>query len=177
MKLNNCCFCINLRIGCIVIAVIGIILAIIGVGLYAGWASILGLIVAIAANCCLLYSAAYTKGSTKSRSITALVYIAFVLLSAIFLVIQAVLLCIRWAGSNGRSEDHAAYASGLAIYCLNILLDLYFALVAYSFYEELKSVTNINVVSHAWFSISLSFSKELSSNLCFNCMMNKRSYI
>ena len=83
MKVDNCCFCINLRIGCIALAVVGIILAIVGVGLYAGWASILGLIVAIVANCCLLYSAAYTKGSTKSRSITALVYIAFVLLSAI----------------------------------------------------------------------------------------------
>ena len=147
MKVNNCCFCIELRIGCIVLAVVGIVLAIVGVGLFSGWGSILSLILAIVANCCLLYSAAYTKGSTKSRSITALIYIAFMLLSAIFLVISAVLLCINWAGGNGRSDGQNA--SALVINVLQILLDLYFGLVAYSFYQELKSITNVNVVSHA----------------------------
>ena len=96
MKVNNCCFCVELRIGCIILAVVGIVLSILGVGLYSGWSSIIGVILAIVANCCLLYSAAYTKGSTKSRSITALVYIIFVLISAILWTIGAVLLCIEW---------------------------------------------------------------------------------
>ena len=143
MKVNNCCFCVELRIGCIILAVVGLILAIVGAGLYAGWASILGLIMAIVANVCLLYSAAYTKGSNKSRTITALVYIGFMLLSAIFLVIQAILLCINW----GRGYNTETAITGLVIYIVNILLDLYFALVAYSWYQELKSGTVVNVVS------------------------------
>ena len=141
MKVNNCCFCVELRIGCIILAVVGIVLSILGVGLSSGWSSILSLILAIAANCCLLYSAAYTKGSTKSRSITALIYIVFVLISAVFLVIQAVLLIIHW----GRvGQNHGQYASALVTYIILILLDLYFSLVAYSWYQDLKGVVVVN---------------------------------
>ena len=85
MKVNNCCFCVELRIGCIILAVVGIVLSILGVGLSSGWSSIIGVILAIVANCCLLYSAAYVKGSNKSRRIIALVYIVYVLISAILL--------------------------------------------------------------------------------------------
>ena len=143
MKVNNCCFCVELRIGCIILAVVGIVLSILGVGLSSGWSSIIGVILAIVANCCLLYSAAYTKGSTKSRSITALIYIIFVLISAVFLAINAVLLCIQW----GRvGQYHGQYASALVSHIILILLDLYFTLVAYSWYQDLKGVV---VVSNA----------------------------
>ena len=143
MKVNNCCFCVELRIGCIILAVVGIVLSIINVGLNSGWSSIISLILAIAANCCLLYSAAYTKGSTKSRSITALIYIIFVLISAVFWAINAVLLCIHW----GRvGQYHGQYASALATHIIFILLELYFTLVAYSWYQDLKGVV---VVSNA----------------------------
>jgi len=143
MKLNNCCFCVELRIGCIILAVVGIVLAILGVGLSSGWSSIIGVILAIAANCCLLYSAAYTKGSTKSRSITALIYIIVLLISAILWAIGAVLLIIEW-GRVGSHHGH--FASALITRIIVIVLDLYFCLVAYSWYQDLKGVV---VVSNA----------------------------
>ena len=143
MKVNNCCFCVELRIGCIILAVVGIVLSILGVGLNSGWSSIISLILAPVANCCLLYSAAYTKGSTKSRSITALIYIVFVLVSATFLAINNVLLCINWGRAG---QYHGLFAFAVAAHIIFILIDLYCSLVAYSWYQDLKGVV---VVSNA----------------------------
>ena len=152
MKVKNFCCCIELRIGCIMMATVGIILALVGVGLIRKWGSILGVVLGIFANCFLLYSAAYTKGSTKSRRITALTYIGFLLLSAIFLIIQAILIFTDYDYGydwNGKFHWDGYVSSWLANIIILILLDLYFMLVAYSFYQELKSITNVNVVSHA----------------------------
>ena len=143
MMVKSFCCCIELRIGCIMIAVVGIILALIGIGLNQTWGSILGVILAIFANCFLLYSASYTKGSTRSRRITALTYIGFVLLSIIFLIIQAVLILTN--DGNRYYWDHkfhwnGEFSSWLANTIILILLDLYFVLIAYSFYRELNGV-------------------------------------
>ena len=143
MMVKNFCCCIELRIGCIMIAVVGIILALIGVGLNQQWGTILGVVIGIFANCFLLYSAAYTKGSTKSRRMTALTYIVFVLLSTIFLIIQAILIFTNddnindW---NGTFHWNEYVSSWLANIIILILLDLYFMLVVYSFYQELNGV-------------------------------------
>jgi len=137
MKVKNFCCCIELRIGCIMIAVIGIILVFIGIGLNQTWGTILGVILGIFANCFLLYSAAYTKGSIKSRRITALTYVGFLLLSIIFLIIQAVLI---FTDHGDKFHWNGLISTWLANTIILILLDLYFVLVAYSFYQELNGV-------------------------------------
>ena len=139
MEVKKCCCCIELRIGCIIIAVVGIILGIIGVALNAGWGSALSLILGIAANCCLLYSAAYTKGSTKSRSIAALIFIGCLVLSMIFQVIWLILETIELAEANGFSSYALPFTlSWLVNNLIQFTLSLYFCLVAYSFYKELN---------------------------------------
>ena len=137
MMVKSFCCCIELRIGCIMIAVVGIILALIGIGLNQTWGSILGVILGIFANCFLLYSASYTKGSTRSRRITALTYIGFLLLSIIFLIIQAVLI---FTDHGYKFHWNGLISTWLANMIILILLDLYFVLVAYSFYQELNGV-------------------------------------
>ena len=144
MKVNNCCFCVELRIGCIILAVVGIVLSILGVDLSSGWSTIHSLIssaflVAFPANCCLLYSAAYTKGSEKSRCITALIYQAYVVLSALLLAINAVVVLFNWIQST-EDIPHGQYAVALVILIGLTLLDLYFNLIAYSWYLDLKGV-------------------------------------
>ena len=139
MEVRKCCCCIELRIGCIIIAVAGIILCIIGVALSPGWGSAISITLGIAANCCLLYSAAYTKGSTESRSLTALIYIGCWVLSMIFQVIWLILQIIVLAEGNGFSSNFLPFTiSWLAISCIRFLLSFYFCLVAYSFYKELN---------------------------------------
>ena len=104
-----------------------------------GWGSALTLILGVAADCCLLYSAAYTKASTKSRSITALIYIACLLLSAIFQVIWFILMMKVLAEGNGFSSILLPItAPWMAINCIRLSTIWYFCLIAYSFYKELN---------------------------------------
>lgn len=148
MEVKKCCCCIELRIGCIIIAVVGITLGIIGVALSPGWGSALSLILGIAANCCLLYSAAYNKGSTESRSLTALIFIGCVVLSMIFQIIWLILQIIVLAKADGFSSTFLPFTiSWLTTSGIRFLLSLYFCLVAYSFYKELsyKTVPTKNV--------------------------------
>ena len=147
LKINTCCCCINLRIGCIVIAIVGVILAIVGVSIKTGWASILGLIIALFANACMLYAAVYINGSNRSRMIAVMVYIIFSLVSALFLFIGSIILCVNWTSGNWNSSGHASFATALLVRIINIILDLYFALVAFSFYQELNG-ESVSIEGH-----------------------------
>ena len=142
IKVTNCCFFVELRKGCIIMAVVGIVLSILGVDLSSGWSTIHSLIssaflVAFPANCCLLYSAAYTKGSIKSRSISAFIYIIIVLVSAIFLASDAIVVLFNWIQSTGHIV-HGQYVVALVTLIGLTLLDLYFILVAISWDMDLK---------------------------------------
>ena len=146
MRVKAFCFCIDLRIGCIIMAIVGLIFPISGISLHQGWGIYTSIVSAIVANGCLLYSAAYIQGSTNSRIIAVLIYIVIVVLSAIFFVVQAILWysyinCDGYWYSNCYAEENAFLAITI-IYCL---LDLYFILVAYSFYKELNKHGNIKL--------------------------------
>ena len=138
-KVTNCCFAVELRKGCIIMAVVGFILSTLGVGLSSGWSTIISLILAFPANCCLLYSAAYTEGSKKSRSITVSIYVIIVLVSAIFLGIDAVVELFNWIQSTG-DVAHGQYVVALVFRIGLTLLDLYFICIAGSWYLDLEGV-------------------------------------
>lgn len=140
LKLSHCCCCIELRIGCIVLAIVGIILSIIGVALNPYWISIIGLVVSIIANGCLLYAALHTTGTTTARSVATLIYVVLCLIDALVFLIAAIMLCIGWAagGDDWSSDQHAILATATVIYFITIGIYLYFALVAFSFYQQLK---------------------------------------
>ena len=144
-RVKNCCGSVELRKGCIIMAVVGIVLSIIAVGVTSAWSTIISLILAFPATCCLLYSAAYTKGSEKSRCITALIYQAYVVLSALLLAINAVVVLFNWIQST-EDIPHGQYAVALAILIGLTLLDLYFNLIAYSWYLDLKGVVVVGDV-------------------------------
>ena len=144
-KVTNCCFAVELRKGCIIMAVVGFILSTLGVGLSSGWSTIINLILAFPATCCLLYSAAYTKGSEKSRCITALIYQAYIVLSALLLAINAVVVLFNWIQST-EDIPHGQYAVALVVLIGLTLLDLYFNLIAYSWYLDLKGVVVVGDV-------------------------------
>ena len=148
MKLNKCCFCIELRIGCIILAVVEIVLSILVLVFNSGWTSIIAAILSIIANCCLLYSAAYVKGSNESRRIIALVYIVYVLISAILLTISIVLLCIDYYNhiDYHREKDLIKLAFALGIRIGMMILYWHYCLVVYSWSQKLKDVV---VVSNA----------------------------
>ena len=133
LKVNKCCCCVDLRIGCIILAVVGLVLAIISIGISSGWGSIIGLILAIVANGCLLFAAVYTNGTIQMRSIATLVYIIVVLLNAVLVFIAAILQIVDWADQGANHGNHAAI---VVLRIIWVILDLYFALVAFSFYQE-----------------------------------------
>ena len=135
---KKCCCCVDLRIGCIALAIVGIILSIIGVGLFPSWSSILGLILALIANGCLLFAAAYTQGTAQIRSILVLVYVVFTLLCALILFIGAILLCVVWGAGDWDDDEHAILATATIIYFIEIGFYVYFAFVACGFYQEIK---------------------------------------
>jgi len=150
LKVEKCCCCIDLRIGCIVIGAVGLILSFIFTGLNPSWSGFLGLILAIIANGCLIFAAAYTSGTVQIRSITTLVYMILILINALIVLIGTILICVAW-GQAGQilssqrysTQDpgaiHGSFAASVIVGFVWIILDLYFALVAFSFYGELKS--------------------------------------
>jgi hypothetical protein len=133
------------------LGVIGIILAVINVALTPTWSGFIGIVLAIIGNGCLIFAAAYTSGTAQIRSITTLVYIIMVLLNALIVLIGTIMICVAWgnaaqvlSGYSNQGSVHGAYAGGVVVGIVVIILDLYFALVAWSFYQELKS-GNTNV--------------------------------
>ena len=166
LKVNKCCCCIELRIGCIVLGATCIILAVISVALTPTWLvdllviRLIGIVLAIIGNGCLIFAAAYTSGTAQIRTNTTLVYIIIVLLNALLVLIETIMICVVWVNAaqilagyfmdgvpiyvQMASEDHLRYAARVVGGIVVIILDLYFALVAWSFYQELKS-GNTNV--------------------------------
>lgn len=147
-KLSHCCFYVELKKGCIITAVVGIVLSIIAVGVSSGWSTIISLILAFPANCCLLYSAAYTKGSKKSKSVTASIYAIIVLVSAILLAIDAVVVLFNWIQSTGDIV-HGQYVVALVTRIGLTLLDLYFIAIACSWWRDLEESRGKVVVINA----------------------------
>ena len=140
VKVNHCCCIIELRIGCIAIAIVGLILSIISVAVYPEWYFILAFILSMVSNAGLLYAAFHTTGTIQSRSIAILIYVVSYFVFAVLLLILTILACIGWSAVAIilTSQEKAGVIVVLIVYIVTIPLFLYFALVAFSFYLKVK---------------------------------------
>ena len=151
LKVDTCCWFIELRPGCIVIGIFGTSFAIISIAFSRDFSesAIIGYTLLILGNVCLLFAAAYKSGSIQIRSIAVLLYILLVLINAIIDFIATILVCVAFNGVYGVDDGYgltirAVYAPVPVIFFIWIFLDLYFALVAFSFYQELKKESTTN---------------------------------
>ena len=151
LKVDTCCWFIDLRLGCIVIGIFGTSFAIISIALTQEFSesAIIGYILIILGNGSLICAAVYKSGNIKIRSIAVLVYIVLALLNAVIDFIATILVCVAMNGVYKVDDRYgftirAVYAPVPVIFFVWIFLDVYFALVAFSFYQELKKENTSN---------------------------------
>ena len=144
---NKCCCCVDLRTGCIVIAVLGFIGSLSSFQHGIVW-GVVGLVASIVAHGCLLY------GAIKYHKVTTLVYLVMEMLFIIFYVVLAVLTIVVLSGGgvascldnwDGVSDDGTGCAVFVSIaivvmlvYVALIGLSIYWWVCVFSFYQDLK---------------------------------------
>ena len=151
VKLDNFCCCVETRIGCIIIGVVGAVIAIITVVCNGGIPEYLGIPVTLLGCGCLIYAAARTSDNAERRITAVLVYLVTLVFRGILNFIGTILTCLAWdhlSDSNNRAYGVYGYQMGTAINdmfafavmerMICIFLDIYFSLVAFSFYQQLK---------------------------------------
>ena len=145
VKVDTCCWFIDLRLGCIITGILGIGFTIISIALSleSHESAITGLTLSVLGNGCLIFDAVYTSGSTQIRRTAVLVYIFLVLSNALIIFIATIIKCAALDNASGTDEGyestiHRIYAQALVVCLAWLFLDLYFALVALSFYQELN---------------------------------------
>ena len=133
--LDYFCFFISLRIGCMIIGVVGAISGVINVIVYQEIPSYIGIALAVVGSVSLIFAAVNTNGSTKTRIIAVLVYMGTCILQVLLKIIGLILTCITWSNT---SRNHEYFALVVVELVVGIVLDIYFLVVAFSFYKELK---------------------------------------
>lgn len=136
------CFILNLRIGCIFIGVIYAISAIITILVHPGIPAYISIALALIGSASLIFAAVNKNGSTKTRTIAVLIFIGTCIVQVLIKIIGVILTSITWGNgsiskSTGIGSD-AWFALVLAELLIGIVLDIYFLVVAFSFYQELK---------------------------------------
>ena len=150
-KLDNFCCFVETRIGCIIIGVVGALTAIITVVFNGGIPEYLAIPVTFLGCGCLVWAAAMTSGKAERRITAVSVYLVTLIFRGILNFIGTILTCLAWdhlSDSNSGVYGLYGYQTGTAtngmfafavmerLIC--IFLDIYFSLVAYSFYQQLK---------------------------------------
>ena len=149
MVFKNCCCCIDLRIGAMIIAILNILEGLSTFGMKLDWYVILGAITAVLSGICLLY------GSIKYHETTTIIHLIFSMMSVVIYVISAIFLLVgagafesagmdeNAARLNGNGDVYKAAGGILAtvgsIFLIFALVQLYFWLCIFSFLKELKS--------------------------------------
>ena len=128
---------LNLRIGCIFIGIIGAISAIITVIVHPETPAYIGIALALIGSASLIFAAVNTSGSTKTRTIAVLIYIVTCILHILLKIIGLILTCITWVNNPG-SYGNDWFALVVVETLIAIIIDIYFLVVAFSFYQELK---------------------------------------
>ena len=156
MKLNKCCCCIDLLTGVKIIARLGISGAILGLFLHSvhgggwfsgngvGWETIVGFIVAVAVNGCLLFSTDDTN-ATKYNKIAIIIYLVVKTIAIILLLVLVIIGIVGicnlpqgcWDNIFG-SKDASLAIAFVICYMIGIVFEIYFCVCVYSFYQTLK---------------------------------------
>ena len=142
MGLNNCCCCIDLRVGAIIIAVLQILE---GLGSFAqysdgfdpktGWIAIVICILCLAPGVCLLYGAiTYNACATLANLIITAISILMFMFGGI-----AVCVLFALAANTGDSGIATNFFMIVGIFLIvTSVIDIYFWICVYSFYAEIK---------------------------------------
>ena len=166
VKVDTFCWFIDLRLGCIITGILGIGFTIISIALSleSHESAITGLTLSVLGNGCLIFAAVYTSGSTQIRKTAVLVYIFLVLSNVLIVFIATIIKCVALGSTSGTDERYEStipriYAQALVVCLTWVLLDMYFVLVALSFYQELNegNITTTEGLPHG---ISISTSKN-----------------
>ena len=146
-RVGTCCFCVPLRTGCIVIAILGMMMSFSSIANIerSGIAvTIVSVVIGISVNGILLF------GAIKNNSLAVLVHLIldiFYIVGCIIVWIIVVALVAKGGGASTTVSVAGAVSvpvGGLAIavtilLSALIMLDIYFWIVTFSFYRELKS--------------------------------------
>ena len=140
---SKCCFCINLRDGVIVIAVVHIFGALgvlypIGAGILF-WGYIIELIVGLMAGATLLY------GAIKYNTTAIVIHIVLAVIEIINVLAVAVLLLIF---AFGFGEPPLAAHIFLFSLVAAVIILIYFIVCVYKFYQEIKSGKHDSSLNH-----------------------------
>ena len=182
-KFQKCCCCVKLRVGCIVIGIVGLLLAIISAvdirklissGIISHpqliistvdirklissgnlsnpeIPSFVAIAVAFIGSAALIFAAVNTNGGIKKRNVAIGIYMITSILIALFCLAKMILISIiivpliSVAVAIGivPIEIHILMALPVAGYLIDIFLQIYFSVVAYSFYKELNGQNSI----------------------------------
>ena len=142
MVLTKCCFCIDLRVGAIIIALLEMVAAIgcIIVSSPFPWYVIMFEVCGLIAGGCLLV------GAISYHKIATTINLVLTTMSMVFYVIAGIVLFVVTTGSHdpiGRSFNYVG-----ALFIILALINIYFWLCVFSFLRGLKSGTShVSLVS------------------------------
>ena len=164
---NKCCFFVDLRVGCIVMAIVTAILSIIMSVCVTGIPGYIAIPFSFLGSAALIFAAIYAQGTTQIRRVGVIVYLLPTLLRVILSFIGLILIWVVWGTTshvlsnassspynNNRDNDsamtiiHVSFALMTVFGLFWIVLDLYFALVTFVFYQSLNEA-NSNEVTPA----------------------------
>ena len=131
-SLKKCCFCVDLRIGAIVIAILDIVGGITAFVTDYGKpeANFVAGVVSIIAGLCLLF------GSIKYHETSTLVYLVLHMLS---IVLYAISMFVLVGVASGTALAAVLIPHTVGIFCTQIIIYIYFWSCVFSFYRGLKS--------------------------------------
>ena len=131
-SLNKCCFCVDLRIGAIVIAILEIVGGICAFVTRYGKleANYVAGVASIIAGLCLLF------GSIKYHETTTLVYLVLHMLS---IVVYAISMFVVIGLVSGTALAKLVLPPTVGIFFTQMLIYIYFWSCVFSFYRGLKS--------------------------------------
>ena len=136
MGLNKCCFCVDLRTGAMIIAVLEILggFSVLGQSYMARY--IVTCITLVVSGSCLLF------GAIKYNWTATLVNLVFSAIGIVLCIIVTVMLFVA-VGTVGMSGQNNAYWTTSIIQCVTwiacVFVKIYFWVCVYSFYKNLKS--------------------------------------
>ena len=116
-----------------IIGLVGAINGVINVIVYGP--SYVEIALAVVGSLSLIFASVNTNGSTKTRITAVLVHMGTCILQVLLQIMGLILTCITW---NNMSGNHGYFAVVLVELVMGIVLDIYFLVVAFSFYKELK---------------------------------------